>query len=73
MATQSDLEILINEHSAAEALGVRVSTMRAWRLSGRGPSFVRVGRCVRYRPSVLSQFVTAGERRSTSDPGSAAA
>lgn len=71
MAT--NLETLIDEHAAAAALGVRVATMRAWRLNGRGPAFVRVGRCVRYRPSVLGQFVSDGERRSTSDPGREAA
>jgi hypothetical protein len=69
MATASNLESLIDEHAAAEALAVRVATMRAWRLNGRGPRFVRIGRCVRYRPSVLAQFIADGERRSTSDPG----
>jgi len=72
MATAT-LENLIDEHAAAAALGVRVATMRAWRLNGRGPAFVRVGRCVRYRPSVLSAFIADGERRSTSDDGQKAA
>ncbi len=62
-----NLETLIDEHAAAAALAVRVTTMRAWRLNGRGPAFVRVGRCVRYRPTVLAQFVADGERRSTTD------
>jgi hypothetical protein len=69
----TSLESLIDEHAAAAALGVRVATMRAWRLNGRGPAFARIGRCVRYKPSVLAQFVSAGERVSTSDPGREAA
>ena len=73
MATPTSLESLIDEHAAAAALDVRVATMRAWRLNGRGPAFVRIGRCVRYRPSVLASFIANGERRSTSDPGREAA
>jgi hypothetical protein len=71
MATET-LEHLIDERAAAAALGVRVATMRAWRLNGRGPTFVKVGRCVRYKPSVLAQFVSDGARVSTADTGQGA-
>jgi hypothetical protein len=71
MAT-ANLEHLIDERAAAAALGVRVATMRAWRLNGRGPTFVKIGRLVRYKPSVLAQFVADGARISTTDPGQGA-
>ncbi len=38
----------INEHELATQLGIRVATLRKWRLFGRGPQFVRFGRAVRY-------------------------
>jgi predicted site-specific integrase-resolvase len=60
---------LINEHTAAEILGLKVATLRRWRWSGDGPPFVRVGAAVRYDPSDLAAYIEAHRRRSTSDPG----
>ena len=64
---------LINEHEAAERLGMSVKTMRRWRWEGRPPEFVKLGRSVRYHPNVIEDFILAGSRRSTSDPGAEAA
>lgn len=60
---------LVNEGRAAERLGLSVSTLRAWRLSGRGPVFRKLGAAVRYAMSDLDAFVDASGRRSTSDRG----
>jgi hypothetical protein len=39
----------LNETRVAEMLGVTPKTLRNWRLSeGKGPPFVKLGRCVRY-------------------------
>jgi hypothetical protein len=42
--------------AAAEKLGVRPRTMEHWRRQGRGPSFRRVGRVVRYDMRELEQI-----------------
>ena len=62
---------LVNEHRAAEILGLKVSTLRRWRWAGNGPEFVKIGAAVRYDLAVLQAFIAAGRRRSTSDTGDA--
>ena len=66
-------EGLVNEHEAARLLGLSVKTLRRWRWAGKGPNFVKIGSAVRYEPSELSAVITAGRRKSTSDPGPEAA
>jgi len=50
-------EELMNEHAAAEILGVTISFLRSRRCLGGGPPFVRVGRLIRYKPAHLDQWV----------------
>ena len=57
-------ERAITEIEAAAMLGLSVATLRMWRHRGRGPTFVRFGRAVRYLTSELDDFV----RRSTVVP-----
>ena len=64
-------ETLLNEAQAAARLNLAVSTLRRWRWAGRGPQFARLGTAIRYRPEDLTEYVAAGLRRSTSDPGTA--
>jgi len=40
---------LLTETQAADFLRLSVRTLQAWRVSKRGPDFVKVGRAVRYR------------------------
>jgi hypothetical protein len=44
-------------------------TLERWRLQGRGPRYVRIGRSVRYKQSALDDFLRAGERSSDSAMG----
>src|SRR5215212_11480120 len=39
---------LLDEHRAAEQLGLSVKTLRRWRWVGRGPPFIKLGTAVRY-------------------------
>jgi len=50
-------EHLLNEHEAAQFLGLSVFTLRAWRSKRRGPAFVKLGRSVRYRSDDLEAFL----------------
>ena len=62
---------LLDEHAAAELLGLAPATLRKWRVYGDGPEFCKIGRRVRYRLSALDRFVDAGRRTSTSAQGPA--
>jgi len=52
----------VREREAAEYMGVKVSTLRAWRLrrSKAGPQFTRVGRMVMYPVAELEEHMRAG-------------
>ena len=64
---------LVNEHTAAAILGLKVATLRRWRWSGNGPRFIKLGTAVRYDPLELERFIREGQRTSTSDTGPRAA
>ena len=49
----------LTEHDAAKRLGLSVATLRAWRLKGTGPRFVRFGRAVRYLAADIEPFIEA--------------
>lgn len=63
---------LLNTKQLAELFGVSVVTLEQWRLKGKGPKFIKVGRCVRYRMADVLGFQEDAVRRSTSDTGPAA-
>ena len=48
---------LLDEHRAARYLGLCVKTLRNWRSAGKGPSYIKIGRIVRYRMRDLDDFV----------------
>lgn len=52
----------VREREAAEYMGVKVSTLRAWRLlrSKHGPPFTRVGRMVLYPMAELENHMREG-------------
>jgi predicted DNA-binding transcriptional regulator AlpA len=61
---------LLRERQAADLLTLSVKTLRNWRLSGFGPSYLIVGRrLVRYRVSDLNAWLKTCKRSSTSDKG----
>ena len=64
---------LLNEHETADALGLKVATLRRWRWAGKPPRFLKIGAAVRYDPAEIAAFIGAARRTSTSDPGQEAA
>ena len=60
---------LLNEHEAAQALGLKVATLRRWRWAGKPPGFLKIGSAVRYDPADLATFIEAARRTSTTDIG----
>jgi predicted site-specific integrase-resolvase len=54
--------LAVDQRTAAEMLGVSVSTLRRWHREGRGPRVVRLSRLTRYRPEDLRRFLRSAER-----------
>lgn len=50
---------LFNEHEVSAALNASVHTLRNWRYRGKGPKYIKLSRCVRYRASDVEAFLAA--------------
>ena len=53
----ADARIVLTNKEAARKLGVSHRTLEDWRLTNRGPRFIKLGRLVRYRLSDLHDFM----------------
>lgn len=53
----SQQSIVVNEKQAAEFLAVSSAALRRWRAERRGPAFIRLERCIRYRLSDLDAYL----------------
>ncbi len=58
---------LIDTVQLAEYLGNEVNTCEGWRLKGIGPSFIKVGRLVRYNTQTVDLWIESQTRNSTSE------
>jgi hypothetical protein len=54
---QDTCPLAVNEGIASKMISVSVAALRRWRREGRGPKFVRLSRCVRYRVEDLKAFL----------------
>lgn len=53
---------LLSELQAAQFIGVKPTTLQVWRSTKRyGLRYIKVGRLVRYRTSVLQAFLASRE------------
>lgn len=68
----SHVKKLLKEREVAECLGVSVRTLQHWRLVGEGPTYTKIGRCVRYEASEVSDFIQFRRCVSTNDTTSLA-
>ncbi|MCZ8259280.1 MAG: helix-turn-helix domain-containing protein, partial [Beijerinckiaceae bacterium] len=48
---------IFDETEAAQFLRVSTRTLQSWRVSGRGPEFIKVGRVIRYRRQTLEMWL----------------
>jgi excisionase family DNA binding protein len=60
-------DCLLTVAETAEFLRCSVSSLNKWRVSGRGPRFVRIGTRVRYRATDVAAFIERETRASTSE------
>lgn len=70
--TTLSYEELLTVAETAKRLGLSVSCLNKWRLTGAGPRYIKAGRSVRYRWSDVGQWLDEQARASTSDVGKAA-
>ena len=61
------MQDLMTTSAVAEWTGLSEVTLRRWRTEGKGPSFVRLGRAVRYRREDIAAFVELRTYKSTSE------
>jgi Helix-turn-helix domain len=60
-----DPDSALTENHAADFLGLSVSTLRAWRVRGGGPRYVKFSKAVRYQRRALIEFQRAHTITST--------
>jgi excisionase family DNA binding protein len=58
---------LLRVEEAARLLKVSVSWLAKARMTGEGPPYIRVGRCIRYSEAALLQWLKSRQRLSTSE------
>lgn len=61
------LDSLITPDTLAERLGTKRRTVDEWRITGKGPAFIRIGRGVRYAPETVDAWLLSQQRTSTSE------
>jgi hypothetical protein len=60
-------ERMLTPEETGPRLGKTTSTLAKWRMWGRGPEFLKVGRHVFYTDSAIQKFLENCRRTSTSD------
>jgi predicted DNA-binding transcriptional regulator AlpA len=61
------LDGLLTPPALAGQLDVTERTLSEWRITGRGPAFIRLGKTVRYRSAAVEAWLLSQEHRSTSE------
>jgi predicted DNA-binding transcriptional regulator AlpA len=56
-AVHNAIEALLNERDVARITGLSVASVRRWRLLRQGPTYIKLGSAVRYRPEDLSAWL----------------
>jgi predicted DNA-binding transcriptional regulator AlpA len=56
----NELEVM-SEQTLEKILGLRPGALRRMRREGRGPTYCRVGRLIRYRRSAVEEWLKSSE------------
>lgn len=67
----ADARIVLTNKEAARKLGISHRTLEDWRLTNRGPRFVKLGRLVRYRLDDLLDFMDRNSFMNTAQAAAA--
>ncbi len=60
---------LLNNNSTAEWLGISHRTLPIWRVQGKGPKFIKIGKLVRYEHTEIEAWILANTHSNTSRQG----
>lgn len=63
MSTMNKMPDLLTPAEAAQYLRVEPGTLQQWRWAGTGPTYVKVGRSVRYPLDQLADWLELNTRR----------
>jgi excisionase family DNA binding protein len=58
---------LMTTSQAADYMELKPSTLEVWRVYGKGPRFMKLGKAVRYRMEDLNAFLEESVKSSTSE------
>ena len=61
------MDKLLSTREAAEVLSIKPNTLEIWRVQGKGPKFLKIGRSVKYRMERLKEYLNQHEVSSTSE------
>ena len=56
-ALHNAIENLLNEHDVARITGLSVASVRRWRLLRQGPTYIKIGAAVRYKPEDITSWL----------------
>lgn len=60
---------LLNNDETADMLNVSRRTLPVWRVQGKGPQFIKIGKLVRYERTELDAWIRANTHSNTSRNG----
>ena len=60
---------LLNNDETADELGISRRTLPVWRVQGKGPQFIKIGKLVRYERTELDAWIRANTHSNTSRNG----
>jgi predicted DNA-binding transcriptional regulator AlpA len=63
----NDSDRFLDDHEAAEFVGLKKQTLQVWRINGQGPAFYKIGRSVKYRLSDLIAYIESRRCRNTAE------
>lgn len=69
----TNTQTMMTEKEAASLLAISIRTLQAWRVSGGGPRFMKLGRAVRYGRNEVEAWAAARAVASTSETSRAVA
>jgi hypothetical protein len=61
------MKLLSEKELQAQIPTISLHTLRAWRLYGKGPAFIKLGRRVLYSEVAINDWLAANTMQSTSD------
>lgn len=55
--TNLNQEALLDDAQAAKFLNIATGTLPVWRTKGKGPKYLKISKCVRYRVADLEEYI----------------